>query len=35
MQAVIVDGTIVVREDRVLPVYPGLPIRFEATEPKF
>ena len=35
MQAVIVNGTVVVRDDEVLPVYPGQPIRFEKTEPKF
>ena len=35
MQAVIVNGTVVVRDDRVLPVYPGQPIRFEKSEPKF
>ena len=35
MQAVIVNGTVVVRDDRVLPVYPGQPIRFETSEPKF
>jgi len=35
MQAVIVNGTVVVRDDEVLPVYPGKPIRFEKTEPKF
>jgi len=35
MQAVIVNGTVVVRDDKVLPVYPGKPIRFEKTEPKF
>ena len=35
MQAVIVNGTVVVNEDLVLPVYPGKPIRFEKTEPKF
>jgi len=35
MQAVIVNGTIVVRDDEVLPVYPGKPIRYEKTEPKF
>ena len=35
MQAVIVNGTVVVRDDEVLPVYPGQSIRFEKTEPKF
>jgi len=35
MQAVIVNGTVVVRDDEVLPVFPGKPIRFEKTEPKF
>jgi hypothetical protein len=32
---VIVNGTVVVRDDRVLPVYPGQAVRFEPTEPKF
>jgi len=35
MRAVIVNGTVVVRDDRVLPVYPGQPIRFDPTRPKF
>ena len=35
MQAVLINGTVVVRDDKVLPVYPGQPIRFEKTEPKF
>jgi N-acyl-D-glutamate deacylase len=35
MQAVIVNGTVVVRDDEVLPVYPGQSIRFEKTAPKF
>jgi len=35
MQAVIVNGTVVVRDDEVLPVYPGQSIRFDKTEPKF
>ena len=35
MAAVIVNGTVVVREDQVLPVYPGQPVRFDPTEPKF
>jgi N-acyl-D-glutamate deacylase len=35
MAAVIVNGTVVVRDDEVLPVYPGQPIRFDPTEPKF
>jgi len=35
MQAVIVNGTVVVRDDEVLPVYPGKPIRFDRTERKF
>ncbi len=35
MLAVIVNGTVVVRDDEVLPVYPGQPIRFEKTQPKF
>jgi N-acyl-D-glutamate deacylase len=35
MAAVIVNGTVVVRDDSVLPVYPGQAVRFDATEPKF
>jgi len=35
MQVVIVNGTVVVRDDRVLQVYPGQPIRFAKIEPKF
>jgi len=35
MAAVIVNGTVVVRDDRVLPVYPGRAIRFDTVEPKF
>jgi N-acyl-D-glutamate deacylase len=35
MAAVIVNGTVVVRDDRVLPVYPGQAVRFDPTEPKF
>jgi len=35
MAAVIVNGTVVVRDDRVLPVYPGQAVRFDTTEPKF
>jgi N-acyl-D-glutamate deacylase len=35
MAAVIVNGTVVVREDRVLPVFPGQPVRFAPTDPKF
>jgi N-acyl-D-glutamate deacylase len=35
MAAVIVNGTVVVRDDRVLPVYPGQSIRFDSTRPKF
>jgi N-acyl-D-glutamate deacylase len=35
MAAVIVNGTVVVRDDRVLPVYPGQPVRFDPSEPKF
>jgi len=34
-QAVIINGTVVLRDDKVLPVYPGQPIRFEKTRPKF
>jgi N-acyl-D-glutamate deacylase len=35
MAAVLVNGTVVVRDDRVLRVYPGQPVRFDPTEPKF
>ena len=35
MQAVLVNGTIVVRDDKVLEVYPGKPIRFAKSETKF
>jgi N-acyl-D-glutamate deacylase len=35
MAAVIVNGTVVVRDDQVLPVYPGQPVRFDPVEPKF
>lgn len=35
MKAVLVNGTVVVKEDQVLEVYPGEPIRFEPVEPKF
>lgn len=35
MQAVIVNGSVVVENDKVLPVFPGKPIRFAATKPKF
>jgi N-acyl-D-glutamate deacylase len=35
MAAVIVNGTVVVRDDRVLQVYPGQPVRFDPTEPKY
>jgi N-acyl-D-aspartate/D-glutamate deacylase len=35
MAAVLVNGTVVVRDDRVLPVFPGQPLRFDSTGPRF
>lgn len=35
MAAVLVNGTVVVSNDRVLPVYPGQPIRFDPSKAKF
>ena len=36
MEAVIVNGQIVVRDDKLLPVFPGQPIRFEPEDkPRF
>lgn len=35
MKDVIVNGTVVVRDGRILPVYPGQPNRFDLTRPKF
>jgi N-acyl-D-glutamate deacylase len=36
MEAVIVNGVVTVRDDKVLPVFPGQPIRFEPeAKPRF
>ncbi|TNF40401.1 MAG: hydrolase [Cytophagales bacterium] len=35
MKAVLVNGTVVVKDDEVLPVFPGQAIRFKPTESKF
>jgi N-acyl-D-glutamate deacylase len=36
MKAVIVNGVVTVRDDKVLPVFPGQPIRFEPeAKPRF